>query len=151
MNLGSTARQMAIGSVKPMQTDMQAGNTERDRLYHSARWKRARLQFLRDHPLCRQCEQRGIIRAAYAVDHVDGHAFRNWSDRFWDQTRWQALCADCHAQKSAEELAAWRRAGEGVADTRDEELEGEGSASKRNLRLHTAGEACVRKNPIIFC
>jgi hypothetical protein len=50
---GSTAKLVAIGNVKPTQSDMEAGNRERFRLYNlSSRWRRARLQFLRHHPLC---------------------------------------------------------------------------------------------------
>jgi 5-methylcytosine-specific restriction protein A len=115
IRLGSTARAMKLATIKPMATDMEAGNRERFKLYNSARWRKARLRFLREHPLCKQCEQQGIVRAATVVDHVDGHAFRDWLARFWDDTRWQPLCSDCHAIKSAGELASWRRSGEGAA------------------------------------
>jgi 5-methylcytosine-specific restriction protein A len=118
LRLGSLVRQMAIGNVKSMATDMATGNAERVKLYHSQRWLRARRRFLRDHPLCRQCEERGIVRAASVVDHVDGHARRDWAERFWDEARWQSLCIDCHAVKSAAELASWRRAGEGAVEDR---------------------------------
>jgi hypothetical protein len=37
LRTGSAARQMAMGNVKPMLTDMQAGNEERVKLYHSQR------------------------------------------------------------------------------------------------------------------
>jgi len=37
------------------------------------------------------------------------------SSSTWDEARWQPLCADCHAAKSAGEFAAWRRTGEGAA------------------------------------
>jgi hypothetical protein len=114
LRIGSAARQIAIGNVKPMLTDMQAGNEERVKLYHSQRWLRARRRFLREHPLCRLCEEQGIVREATAVDHRLGHNRRDWLALFWLEERWQLLCLDCHASKSAAELAAWRRSGEGA-------------------------------------
>jgi 5-methylcytosine-specific restriction enzyme A len=113
LRIGSIVKRLSISTIKPMPTDMEAGNRERARLYNTVRWKRARLRFLQDHPLCRLCEEQGIIKAACVVDHRLGHQRQDWHGRFFDETQWQALCLNCHAAKSAEELAAWRRAGEG--------------------------------------
>ena len=116
MRIGSTARQMVIGIVKPMQTDMEAGNTERDRLYHSARWRRLRRAFLREHPICRLCDESGIIRAATVVDHRLGHNRRDWEELFWREEYWDPMCQEHHASKSAAELAEWRNSGEGIME-----------------------------------
>ena len=67
-------------------------------LYHSARWLKARVRFLRSHPLCAECERNGVIRTASVVDHVDPH--RGDATVFWDESRWQALCASCHGKKT---------------------------------------------------
>ena len=68
-------------------------------LYHSARWRKARAHFLRRQPLCAECDRNGIIRAACVVDHSDPH--RGDERVFWDESRWQALCASCHGRKTA--------------------------------------------------
>jgi hypothetical protein len=93
--------------------DDEIANAERVKLYHTARWQRARLRFLADHPLCVDCEERGFVVAAVVVDHRDGHRHANWRTRFWDEERWQSLCIDCHNRKSATELAEWNRVGGG--------------------------------------
>ena len=92
-------------------TDQRAASAERAGLYHSARWQRARLRYLRDNPLCATCGAAGLVVAAFAVDHSEGHRTGDWRARFWDEATWQALCLACHNTKSATELAAWNRIG----------------------------------------
>ena len=58
------------------------------------RWQRARLNFLRGHPLCVMCERLGRIVAASVVDHVVPH--KGNPVLFWDQGNWQSLCTSCH-------------------------------------------------------
>jgi len=59
------------------------------RLYDS-RWRKARLAFLRDRPLCVQCMDGGRVAPATDVDHVIPH--RGNRGLFWDEENWQALC-----------------------------------------------------------
>lgn len=68
-------------------------------LYRSKRWQTERATFLREHPLCVECEEHGVIRPANIVDHIDPH--RGDELVFWDRSRWQALCASCHSRKTA--------------------------------------------------
>jgi 5-methylcytosine-specific restriction protein A len=68
------------------------------RLYHSKRWRTERAAFLNDHPLCAECERSGTIRPASVVDHRDPH--HGDETVFWDESRWQALCASCHGRKT---------------------------------------------------
>lgn len=70
-------------------------------LYASARWQRARQMFLARHPLCAECQRQGRLTPANTVDHITPH--RGDTTRFWDQTRWQPLCALCHSRKTAAE------------------------------------------------
>jgi hypothetical protein len=112
LRLGSTTRCLDLAAkLASVPTDMEAGNAERARLYHSGRWLRARDAFLAEHPLCAPCDRRGLVVPASVVDHIDGHQHPDWLARFWNQSRWQGCCTDCHAAKSAAELAEWRRAG----------------------------------------
>jgi 5-methylcytosine-specific restriction enzyme A len=115
MKTGSTARQIDLGkgSGRPamMTTELERAGAERRALYHSQRWLRVRRQFLMDHPLCIECEREGLVVAAVVVDHRLGHQRADWRERFWDTSTLQGLCLDCHAKKSAAELAEWVRAG----------------------------------------
>ena len=61
---------------------------------YGADWRRARARYLRDHPLCAICGE-----TATHVDHVVAH--RGDPALFWDESNWQALCASCHARKTA--------------------------------------------------
>ena len=92
-------------------SDQRAASAERAGMYHTARWRHARLRFLREHPLCVQCAAAGMVVAAAAVDHREGHRHGRWRERFWDEATWQALCLNCHNVKSAKELAQWNRIG----------------------------------------
>lgn len=62
--------------------------------YGSARWKRKRAEFLRAHPLCAMCRQRGVITPARVADHIEPH--RGDYDKFWNG-RLQPLCIPCHS------------------------------------------------------
>lgn len=64
---------------------------------YDARWRKARLDHLRKHPLCVQCAADGIVEAATVVDHVERHA--GDMVKFW-QSRWQSLCARHHNIKT---------------------------------------------------
>jgi hypothetical protein len=115
MKLGATARSIDLGkgNGKPamVTTELERAGAERRSLYHSQRWLRVRRQFLMGNPLCEACTAAGLVVAAVVVDHVHGHQRADWRERFWDTSTLQGLCLDCHAKKSASELAEWNRAG----------------------------------------
>ncbi len=71
-------------------------------LYDDPRWRRARREFLRLHPLCVDCAELGVVRAATEVDHKERHLGN--AARFWDRSNWQALCKSCHSRKTAREV-----------------------------------------------
>lgn len=64
-----------------------------ERGYGSA-WRRARLRFLYENPLCVFCLARGRGSRATVVDHKVPH--RGDQQLFWDEKNWQALCSPCH-------------------------------------------------------
>jgi 5-methylcytosine-specific restriction protein A len=66
---------------------------------YDRRWRKARLLFLREHPLCVECLAGGRTTAASHVDHVVPH--RGNQRLFWDAANWQALCARHHSEKTA--------------------------------------------------
>lgn len=66
---------------------------------YGARWQRARLQFLAQHPLCRECQSQGRVTVATVVDHVRPH--KGDQVLFWDRLNWAPACAPCHNRKTA--------------------------------------------------
>jgi len=66
---------------------------------YDGRWAKARIGFLRKHPLCRSCDDLGVTTAATVVDHVTPH--KGDKVLFWDRLNWQALCKRCHDRKTA--------------------------------------------------
>lgn len=68
-----------------------------ERGYDNA-WKVARARFLRHHPLCKHCEDKGLVNAATVVDHIIPH--KGDVKLFWDVGNWQPLCASCHSRKT---------------------------------------------------
>jgi 5-methylcytosine-specific restriction protein A len=58
------------------------------------KWQQAREGYLRKHPLCAECERRGLVVAATVVDHIIPH--RGDMVLFWDTNNWQSLCKTCH-------------------------------------------------------
>lgn len=63
-------------------------------------WRKLRLWFLREHPLCAVCG-----RPAEHVDHVRPKP-PDWPE--YDQDNLQALCASCHSKKTAQEKGIGR-------------------------------------------
>lgn len=87
--------------------DAQRG-TSAERGYDS-RWRKARLAWLKKHPLCAACEKEGRVEPATDLDHIVPHK----GDRqlFWDSSNWQGLCKACHSRKTATEdssFTSWR-------------------------------------------
>lgn len=71
---------------------------------YDARWRKAREQHLRAHPLCAECKRHGRITPARVVDHIVPH--RGDQVLFWDESNWQSLCDhtspwNCHGAKIA--------------------------------------------------
>ncbi|HMC90194.1 MAG TPA: HNH endonuclease [Gemmataceae bacterium] len=64
-------------------------------------WRKSRADFLRDHPLCVECEAEGMLTPATDVDHIVPH--RGDPAKFWDRKNWQSLCERHHSAKTAKE------------------------------------------------
>jgi 5-methylcytosine-specific restriction endonuclease McrA len=78
------------------------GKTTGERGYNY-RWQKARATFLERHPLCRHCQQKGVVTVATDVDHIIPH--RGNQQLFWDTSNWQSLCHSCHSVKTQAEEA----------------------------------------------
>lgn len=64
-------------------------------------WRKARANYLSEHPLCVHCKDAGRVKAAVVVDHIQPH--RGDYGLFWDRGNWQALCVMHHNVKTATE------------------------------------------------
>lgn len=81
-------------------TDHVRGNA-RERGYDT-HWRRARGLFLRQNPLCVECQRNGKLTPATVVDHIVPH--RGDKALFWDKQNWQPLCKSCHDRKTGSGL-----------------------------------------------
>ena len=68
---------------------------------YTYRWNKARLRYLKVHPLCVRCQAKGKLTKATVVDHIIPH--RGDQKLFWDESNWQALCKSCHDRKTKTE------------------------------------------------
>jgi HNH endonuclease. len=48
------------------------------------------------HPLCKICEEKGILTPSEVTDHIIPVAI---CEDFWNQNNWQALCKKCNVKK----------------------------------------------------
>ena len=84
-------------SNKPTQqlsTSWREGKSSTQRGY-GYKWQKARERFLSLNPLCVYCERKGRVTVATVVDHIIPH--KGDQVLFWDESRWQSLCASCHS------------------------------------------------------
>ena len=72
---------------------------------YTSRWAHASKEYLKEHPLCVECQKHGKVTPATEVDHI-----KPWNDcgqwdreLFWDESNWQALCHECHSRKTVKE------------------------------------------------
>ena len=79
--------------------------------YHTWRWIKLSRAIRAEHPLCAECQRRGILRAATCVDHITPWPICG-EQGFFDRSNLQALCDDCNNQKGLRDKAkiqAWKR------------------------------------------
>lgn len=78
---------------------------ERQKVYHTARWRKTSMLFRQEHPLCKTCEANGLVRAAQLVDHIipisQGGDIYDWNNL-------QSLCTSCHQIKTGKENAEYK-------------------------------------------
>lgn len=85
------------GLVRPMY-----GRDNANKRGYGHKWRKSRLVFLANNPLCVYCQREGRITAANVVDHIVPH--KGDQKLFWDETNWQSLCKECHdSEKKREE------------------------------------------------
>ena len=71
--------------------------TAADRGYDH-RWRKYRLAFLAENPLCVECEKLGMVVEATVVDHIIPH--RGDYELFWNHENHEGLCETHHNRKT---------------------------------------------------
>lgn len=82
-----------VADFKPFERE----NSNSD-FYNSWTWRKLRKRFIEQNPLCKHCEDVGLITKATVVDHkirinAGGEALK--------EDNLQSLCKNCHNKKSA--------------------------------------------------
>lgn len=67
-------------------------------LYDTVSWKKIRISFLSDNPLCVECLKDGHYKMAKIVDHLVPH--KGDINMFYDLNNLQALCKKHHDRKT---------------------------------------------------
>lgn len=71
------------------------------RLLNDKKWKELRAWYLRQHPLCEMCEEKGLVVSAIDVHHKTPVETAKTPDEMRDlcyrPDNLQALCISCHA------------------------------------------------------
>ena len=80
---------------------------------YGAAWQKLRRTLLAGEPLCRICAGRGLVVAAYHVDHIQPKT-QGGTD---DLDNLQPLCHSCHSAKTNKERAAYGAGGVGVSNS----------------------------------
>lgn len=81
----------------PLQRPQPEDRPSAHRRGYTMTWRRYRLAYLREHPLCVRCGQ-----PASDVDHVVPVEGPD-DDGFWVESNHQALCESCHSRKTMTE------------------------------------------------
>lgn len=68
---------------------------------YDGRWRKARVTYLRRHPLCVECNKTGRLTPATVVDHIKPH--KGDQKLFWSVDNWQSMCKAHHDAKTARE------------------------------------------------
>jgi 5-methylcytosine-specific restriction protein A len=75
---------------------------------YGVRWRAYRRWYLKRHPLCVDCQARGVLRAAAHIDHIKPVSGPN-DPGFWNEANHQALCHSCHSRKTVIEDGGFGR------------------------------------------
>jgi 5-methylcytosine-specific restriction protein A len=89
-----------IGKPQPSRSFKPATRGTTAERGYGSRWQQFSRRFLRQNPLCVECEKNGKISPAEVCDHIVPH--KGDMAKFWEGP-FQGLCVKCHNRKSAKE------------------------------------------------
>lgn len=77
-------------------------------IYNTSRWKKLRMAYLSDNPLCEECKDKGIIKQAEHIHHKkeisSGKTEEEMKQLAFDSNNLQSLCSDCHKAKHEKKI-----------------------------------------------
>jgi len=82
------------------------GQTDNSRFYQSKQWRSLRNFYIKQNPLCEQCQRENRITSGNCVDHIKAISK---GGGMLDIKNLQTLCNTCHAKKSASEAVEYRK------------------------------------------
>ena len=82
------------------------GQHDNSSFYHSKQWRMLRNWYIKKYPICAECNRQGKLTAGYCVDHIRPISI---GGNKIDISNLQTLCESCHAKKSAQESAEYRK------------------------------------------
>lgn len=70
--------------------------------YNTKGWKVLRSSYIREHPLCERCLEKGIIKAADEIHHkipfMTGMSIDQRLSLLLDRSNLMSVCRDCHIE-----------------------------------------------------
>ena len=96
------------GNSRPWipKTKRRYGQTDNSKFYHSKQWRALRGWYIKQNPLCEQCNRDNKVKAGDCVDHIRPITKGGSSIC---PSNLQTLCNSCHAKKSAQEAVEYRK------------------------------------------
>jgi 5-methylcytosine-specific restriction protein A len=85
-------------------TSSKRDNANHHAVYNTGTWRKLRLWYLSEHPLCERClKEKGKIQSAIDVHHkieIDkGHTLMEKRTLGFDVENLESLCKDCHKEE----------------------------------------------------
>lgn len=75
-------------------------NLNNKAVYNTNTWRKLRLYYLQNNPLCKRCEEEGKIVSAVEVHHIveidRGNTIMDKKTLGYDYNNLEGLCKDCH-------------------------------------------------------
>lgn len=68
--------------------------------YNSSAWRQLRKNYIMNHPICKICNDNGILQEGHHVDHIQ--PISQGGARL-DPNNLQTLCITCHSRKTIKE------------------------------------------------
>ncbi|ASA14197.1 HNH endonuclease signature motif containing protein [Pseudomonas aeruginosa] len=90
------ADERRAASARQAHKKYNARRDDSDAFYKTERWRRLSIHYRKLHPLCEECEGRGLIVESRMVDHIKAVKSHPELALSWDNLR--ALCWTCHNQ-----------------------------------------------------
>lgn len=92
-----------LSKKKKMQKNLTFNETERKEIYATTKWRKLRLSYLMDHPLCERCQKENRIVPAVDIHHIISFmTTSNKLDRMalaFNPDNLESLCKQCHQKE----------------------------------------------------